>query len=192
MTERPRATVPNADGKPAGLPAEAPPERRISLPFEVYALATRLGAYLDVALAETGIRPAEYALYSLMLEAGPRTPTELAAALGVPPSTLSTYLSALIARGDAHRVPHPTDGRSVRVVLTDQGRGVVRRVNPAFTRADRAITANLDRPEPEVREALAAIAGAIERAARDLHPTEAPWRPEAPSRRDEVTDTSSS
>lgn len=172
-----------ANAGPAGLgdadPTAAPPERRISLPFEVYALATRLGAYLDVALAETGVRPAEYALYSLMLEAGPRTPTELAAALGVPPSTLSTYLTAFIARGDAQRIPHPTDGRSVRVVLTDRGRAVVRRVNPAFSRADRAITAHLERPEAEVRDALAAVADAIERAARELAPLETAPAPES-------------
>jgi DNA-binding MarR family transcriptional regulator len=152
-----------------GVAADATrPERRISLPFDLFALSSRVGAYLDRALEGTGIRPAEYAVYSLMLEAGPRTPSELAALLGVPPSTLSTYLSAMLARGDARRIPHPTDGRSVRVVLTDQGRGVVRHVNPAFSRADQAITANLRRPVAEVRRTLADIADAIERAADDL------------------------
>ena len=58
-----------------------------------------------------------------MLEAGPRTPSELAAMLGMPLSTLSTYLGAMLGRGDAKRIPNPTDGRSVRVVLTDRGRG---------------------------------------------------------------------
>lgn len=148
------------------------PERRISLPFDVFAVASRLGAYLDVALAETGVRPAEYAVYSLMLEAGPRTPTELAAALGVPPTTISTYVAAMLSRGDARRIPHPTDGRSSRIVLTDQGRSVVRRVNPAFARAEAAILANLDRPEAEVRAALADLADALEAASRELHSTD--------------------
>ncbi len=118
--------------------------------------------------AGTGIRPAEYAVYSLMLEAGPRTPSELAAALGVPPSTMSTYLTAMLSRGDAARIPNPTDGRSVRVVLTDRGRGVVRRVNPPFTTALEAIRANLDAPEDDVRAALAALAEAIARASAEL------------------------
>jgi len=148
------------------------PERRISLPFDVFAVSSRLGAYLDAALAGTGIRPGEYAVYSLMLEAGPRTPSELAAALGVPPTTLSTYVAAMLARGDARRIPHPTDGRSSRLVLTDQGRGVIRRVNPAFARADAAIRANLDRPEGEVRAALADLADAIERASAALESTD--------------------
>jgi DNA-binding MarR family transcriptional regulator len=136
------------------------------LPFDVFAVASRLGAYLDAALAETGIRPAEYAVYSLMFEAGPRTPGELAGALGVPPTTISTYISTMLARGDARRIPHPTDGRSHRIVLTDQGRGVIRRVNPAFARAEAAILANLDRPEDEMRAALADLADALERAAQ--------------------------
>jgi DNA-binding MarR family transcriptional regulator len=147
---------------------ESRPERRISLSFDVFAVSQRLGAYLDRALAGTGVRPAEYAVYSLMLEAGPRTPSELAAMLGTPPSTLSTYLSAMLARGDARRIPNPADGRSVRVVLTDRGRGVVRRVNPPFTRAHRALEASLDRPSDEIRAVLLELSAAIERADRAL------------------------
>ena len=131
-----------------------PPQRRISLPFEIFAVSQRLGTYLDRALEGTGVRPAEYAVYSLMLEAGPRTPSELAAMLGMPLSTLSTYLGAMLGRGDARRIPNPTDGRSVRVVLTDRGRGVVRRVNPPFSAALVALEANLDRPAAEVRQVL--------------------------------------
>ncbi len=144
------------------------PERRISLSFEVFAVSQRLGAYLDRALEGTGIRPAEYAVYSLMLEAGPRTPSELASMLGVPPSTLSTYLGAMLARGDARRIPNPRDGRSVRVVLTDRGRAVVRRINPSFSRAHFALDASLDRPAEEIRAVLVALGEAIERATDTL------------------------
>lgn len=150
-------------------PPRPAPDQRISLAFEIYALSARLGAYLDRALEGTGVRPSEYALYSLMLEAGPRTPSELAAMLGVPPTTLSTYLTAMQARGDVGRLPHPTDGRSSRIVLTDRGRGVIRRVNPAFTRAHLALETNLDRPSDEVRAVLAQVIEAIERADAELH-----------------------
>jgi DNA-binding MarR family transcriptional regulator len=143
-------------------------ERDISLPFEVFALSQRLGAYLDRALAGTGLRPVEYALYSLLLEAGPRTPSELAAALGVPPSTMSGYLRPMLERGHARRIPNATDGRSFRVELTDAGRTAQRRANPAFSQAKDAITAELERTEREVRGALAEIADAIERAAERL------------------------
>lgn len=145
-------------------PPPPSPERRISLPFEIFAASQRLGTYLDRALDGTGIRPAEYAVYSLMLEAGPRTPSELATMLGMPTSTLSTYLTAMLGRGDARRVPNPADGRSVRVVLTDRGRGVVRTVNPPFTRALIALEASLDRPVADVRAVLVDIVDAIDRA----------------------------
>ena len=153
---------------PAGLDVEAgpatPPQRRISLSFDIFAVSQRLGTYLDRALEGTGVRPVEYAVYSLMLEAGPRTPTELSAMLGMPLSTVSTYLAGMLRRGDARRIPNPTDGRSVRVVLTDRGRGVVRLVNPPFTRAHVALEASLDRPVAEVRAVLIGIVEAIDRA----------------------------
>jgi len=144
------------------------PERRISLPFDVFAVSQQLGAYLDRALEGTGIRPAEYAVYSLMLEAGPRTPSELAVMLGMPPSTLSTYLAAMLAREDARRIPNPSDGRSVRVVLTDRGRSVVRHVNPSFSRAHFALDASLARPAEEIRAVLVELGEAIDRATATL------------------------
>jgi DNA-binding MarR family transcriptional regulator len=163
-------------------PTDDPPQRRISLPFDIFELSTRLGMYLGHALEGTGVRPAEYAVYSLMLEAGPRTPSELAAMLGMPLSTMSTYLGAMLGRGDAKRIPNPSDGRSVRVVLTDRGRGVVRTVNPPFTRALVALEANLDPPVDDVRAVLRGVLEAIERADAEL----------ASERRDHETDTTSS
>jgi DNA-binding MarR family transcriptional regulator len=156
---------------------EDPPQRRISLPFDIFELSTRLGTYLGHALEGTGVRPAEYAVYSLMLEAGPRTPSELAAMLGMPLSTMSTYLAAMLGRGDAKRIPNPSDGRSVRVVLTDRGRGVVRMVNPPFTRALITLESNLDTPVGDVRATLRDILDAIERADADLQAD--PQEPEA-------------
>ena len=147
-------------------------ERDISLPFDVFALSSRLGAYLDRALAGTGLRPVEYAVYSLMLEAGPRTPSELAAALGVPASTMSGYLRPMLERGHARRIPNPADGRSFRVVLTDAGRGAHRRVNPAFSAADQAILDALDRPAGEIRDAVQALSDASDRAAAGLEEVE--------------------
>ena len=159
-----------------------PPQRRISLPFDIFELSTRLGTYLGRALEGTGVRPAEYAVYSLMLEAGPRTPSELAAMLGMPLSTMSTYIGSMLARGDAKRIPNPSDGRSVRVVLTDRGRGVVRTVNPPFTRAVAALEASLDAPVGDVRAVLRGVLEAIERADAEL----------ATERKTSSADTSSS
>jgi DNA-binding MarR family transcriptional regulator len=171
---------PPVAGQPRqGGQLDEPPQRRISLPFDIFSVSQRLGTYLDRALEGTGVRPAEYAVYSLMLEAGPRTPSELAAMLGMPLSTLSTYITAMLGRGDARRIPNPADGRSVRVVLTDRGRGVVRLVNPPFTQALVALEASLDRPVGEVRAVLLEILDAIERAdaARPAPPEPDPAEP---------------
>ena len=59
-------------------------------------------------------------------------------------------------------------GGPSRVLLTDRSRGVVRTVNPAFTRAVVALEANLDRPVAEVRATLTGIVGAISRADASL------------------------
>ena len=101
--------------------APAPPQRRISLPFDIFALSTRLGTYLGRALEGTGVRPAEYAVYSLMLEAGPRTPSELAAMLGMPLSTLSTYLGSMLAARRRAADPEPV-GRSLGAGRADRSR----------------------------------------------------------------------
>ena len=74
----------------------------------------------------------------------------------------------MLGRGDAKKMPNPSDGRSVRVVLTDRGRGVVRTVNPPFTRALVAPEANLDVPVGDVRATLRGILQAIERADTEL------------------------
>ena len=146
---RPRAT---SCGRSTG---RARPERRISLSFDVFAVSQRLGAYLDQALAGTGIRPAEYAVYSLMLEAGPRTPSELAAMLGAPPSTLSTYLGAMLAPRRCPADPEPGrrpvgPGRADR---SRAGRGPAGQpaVHPG---ASSLLEDSLERPVEEVRAVL--------------------------------------
>jgi DNA-binding MarR family transcriptional regulator len=139
-------------------------ERDISLPFDVFAVSSRLSAYLERALAGTGLRPAEYAVYSLMLEAGPRTPSELAAALGLPPSTMSGYLRPMLERGHAQRLDNPLDGRSFRLVLTDPGRAAHRRARTAFAGADQEILDALALPPAQVRAALEALADAVDLA----------------------------
>ena len=189
MTSRRRDPASDPPPTHAERPAAEPPQRRISLPFDIFLVNQRLGTYLDRALEGTGIRPAEYAVYSLMLEAGPRTPSELASMLGMRPTTLSTYLATMLGRGDARRIPNPADGRSVRVVLTDRGRGVVRLVNPPFARALDALEANLDAPVPEVRAVLLGILDALERADAELTGDPVPAQSEAAT---PPADTSSS
>lgn len=70
----------------------------ISLMFDIYVLRSRMGAALTAALAEVGVTSSEYALLSLLQEAGAGTAGELAAQLGIAPATLGRQLAELVRR----------------------------------------------------------------------------------------------
>ncbi|MGH3272807.1 MAG: MarR family transcriptional regulator [Streptosporangiaceae bacterium] len=53
------------------------------------------------------------------------TPGELAEHEKVQPPSMTRVIAALEARGLVTRSPHPTDGRQVRLEVTDQGRDLV-------------------------------------------------------------------
>ena len=63
------------------------------------------------------------------------TQTELAAAVGVPFSTMTHALVRLAERGEVERVPHPTDGRAQLVRLTAKGKRRVAKAKPSLERA---------------------------------------------------------
>ncbi len=101
--------------------------------LDLFVLHQRVGDLMEVALDGTGIRPAEYAVYS-QLAAAALTPRELSARLGVTPSTLTGLLEALARRDHIVRERDPADGRSYRVRLTDAGRDQHRNALAGFRR----------------------------------------------------------
>ena len=58
----------------------------------------------------------------LLADGPPMRMSELADALKVDPSTATRAVQRLVNAGLAERVPDPTDGRVVQVVITDAGR----------------------------------------------------------------------
>ena len=74
-------------------------------------------------------------LLRLGAEQRPVTQTELAAAIGVPFSTMTHALARLAERGEVERVPHPTDGRAQLVRLTRKGERRIERAKPALDAA---------------------------------------------------------
>jgi DNA-binding MarR family transcriptional regulator len=80
----------------------------------------------------TGIRSDEWAVLSTIGYLKRVSPTELAARLRVPPTTVSRYVAGLVDAGLAVRLPNPDDGRSYLLELTDDGRAVVTTVGPKF------------------------------------------------------------
>src|SRR2546430_16936526 len=86
------------------------PERpRISMLYQFFVTAQRLRRVLGDAMAESGMRPDEYAVYSLLFESGPLTATQMADYLGMPLTTVLDYLKAMAAAGPPAPPAQPSD-----------------------------------------------------------------------------------
>ena len=97
-------------------------DRGISLLFDVFVVHQRVRALLARALSGCELRADEYAVYSVLFERGPLTPTALAASLAMPVTTTLDYLRVML-RGHVRRARDPADGRSYTVSLTVEGPG---------------------------------------------------------------------
>lgn len=141
---------------------------RTSLLFDVFALGQAVGRLLATTMRGGPLTPAEYAVYSAIFELEAASPTQLATRLGMRLTTFMDQLRLVEGRGHAHRVPHPTDGRSYRVVLTAEGNAAHRSANERFERAFQAFSARLPEGEAAAREAIRAVRRAAESATNDL------------------------
>ena len=111
------------------------PDRHLSVLFDVFALGQQVRTLVTAAMAGCGLRPDEYAAYSVVFEAGSVTMTDLARQLGMPVTTAADYARAMRERGHVRRTPHPTDSRAYLLSLT--------RCRPS------GLTARRARPSPE-------------------------------------------
>jgi DNA-binding MarR family transcriptional regulator len=135
-----------------------------SILFDVYALNQAVGRLLSGAMRDGPLTPAEYAVYSAIFELEAATPTELAARLGIRLTTFMDHLRLIEGRGHARRLPHPSDGRSYRVNLTNAGLEAHRRANRLFEAAYREFVAELPDGEAAAQRALETIRRAAEAA----------------------------
>jgi DNA-binding MarR family transcriptional regulator len=80
----------------------------------------QLRGYTDArALSLT---PSEGMVMRHLLQGGPAAPNEIAAAIGLQRTNLSTIVRGLEQKGLVERAPDPDDGRRVAVTPTDDGR----------------------------------------------------------------------
>jgi DNA-binding MarR family transcriptional regulator len=132
-------------------------DRGISLLFDVFVVHQRVRALLSRTLSGSDLRADEYAVYSVLFERGPLTPTQLAASLTMPVTTTLDYLRVMRRRGHVGRARNPADGRSYTVSLTTEGLSAHRRTNAAWNVAVRRLEEALSMPVPQVRAALQAL-----------------------------------
>ena len=111
------------------------PGRHLSVLFDVFALGQLVRTLVTTAMAGCGLRPDEYAAYSVVFEAGEVTMTELARELGMPVTTAADFVRAMRERGHVRRKPHPTDSRSHLLTLTAAGLRAHRKASLAFAKA---------------------------------------------------------
>src|SRR6266566_67124 len=103
-----------------------------SLLFDFFVTSQRIRRVLSDAMAPSGMKPDEYAVYSLLFEKAPLTATEMADFLGMPLTTVLDYLKAMSAAGHLQRIPHPLDGRAVQLRLNTRGVVAHRRAHDRF------------------------------------------------------------
>jgi DNA-binding MarR family transcriptional regulator len=132
---------------------------RSSLLFDLFAANQRVRSLLTEAMEGAGLKPDEYAVYSALFEFEPISPSEIAAIVGMPPTTLSHYIRSMRERGHLDERRNPQDSRSRVLSLTIAGRRAHRRANRAFEEAYRRFMMRI-RDEAGVKAALAEVEAA--------------------------------
>jgi DNA-binding MarR family transcriptional regulator len=118
---------------------------------------------LAEAMEGSGLRPDEYAVYSALFEFEPISPSDVAAMVGMPPTTVSHYIRAMRERGHLREMTNPQDTRSRMLSLTAAGRRAHRRANAAFEEAYRRFVDHVG-DERAVNRALLEVEAAAEDA----------------------------
>jgi DNA-binding MarR family transcriptional regulator len=141
---------------------------RISFLFDLFALSHRVRALLGQAMADSGLRPDEYAMYSGVLVAGPLSISELAQLVGMPLTTVSDYVRTMTSRGHAYRSRNPADSRSYLVSLTEDGVAAHQEAMVSFAAAIDRVRQALPIPEQDLVHALHALDDAVRQVLEDL------------------------
>src|SRR5512141_176703 len=98
-----------------------PATRGRNVLFRLFILGQLADDLLSRAMVGLTLNPNDFAVQSAIRAFQPITPTRLAALLGMPPTTLSSYLRRLEARRQIKRRPNPEDGRSSLLEMTKTG-----------------------------------------------------------------------
>lgn len=105
-------------------------------------LVRRVARLYDEDQRSVGLKGTQYSLLSYVVKLGPVRPGELAAQMGLDPSTLTRNLATLVAGGWVAVEPGP-DARSRSVVATEAGRDLRAQAQRAWKRSQLALNARL-------------------------------------------------
>jgi DNA-binding MarR family transcriptional regulator len=130
------------------------------LRISVSRLARRLRAERDARGLATELSDTQLAALAALERHTAMTPGELAEHEKVQPPSMTRVIAALQDRGLVTRAPHPTDGRQVRLTVTDQGRELVQQTRRA---REAWLAKRLRELSPEDRATLRAAAPILQR-----------------------------
>lgn len=114
--------------------------------------------HLALALADLDLTASEINALGNLGDGQARTTSQLGAAVGAKPTTLTGVLDRLESRGYITRAASTTDRRAVVITLTTAGRRVARRVRKAMSDLEQRAVAGLP---PESIEAFRAVLTAL-------------------------------
>lgn len=123
-----------------------------------HSLARRL---VDQGLAGTPLSTDEFALYGLIVDLGPATPTQLGRWTGMAATTLSALTRRCEARGELKRRANPDDRRSSHLALTKAGMRLYKSCLGPLHAAITAVHENLPGDVLDVRLALQDVDSAL-------------------------------
>jgi len=131
-------------------------------------ILTRLSAQLLEGVVEgLGFGENEYAVVSWLNICDQATPTELAADLGMKPTTLSTVIERIVGKGFARRVRNPEDGRSYLLELTPKGKATNARAAARFDEMMARLLGNLAGERETILEHMRVLEDAMRRSLPD-------------------------
>ena len=150
--------------------------------FLVWIVSRSAEDLLGTALAPIGLTGDELAIYSILNASPGITPSELSRWIAAPPTSVSSYVKRLEARGHLTRRPHPDDRRSYRLQLTAAGKRTHRSAEALFGPVRERIIQTLGDRDGPVRDALLQMRGIIDTVRADLeNDASARENPEAPT-----------
>jgi DNA-binding MarR family transcriptional regulator len=129
--------------------------------LQPFVLDHLVGQLLDSVLEGSGLTGNEFAVASWLNICGQATPSELAADLGLKPTTLTSVLDRLVEKGQVRKRPNPEDGRSYLVELTAKGKATNARNGERFSAMHGRLAANLEGAREEILEHMRVLEDAM-------------------------------
>ncbi len=106
-------------------------------------------------LSRIGLHPGQEALLKALAAADGMTMSELAAALGVQPPTITKMISRLAAQDYVERRASTGDGRQANVFLTERGNHAIAVIDKIWKRMEKTALANIeDRDRKRLKKLL--------------------------------------